>query len=422
MVGFSSEECYSFAKKGDVVKWEDGKKWLIPLQAKVNEIGHKCLLDSYTGPVEISLHKSRPNQTNATYGAMAARQSFVDIFPKYSPANPNVAIKKAYTLQIYFRITRHGGEVGFCWGAWTSQGKPELVEGYIEGRDWILWKLSNTPSSIRANLASTISKNGYRYVDQWMDGSSDETYQGIDSWIEGACSEKGASHAIIKTFTPEELEELGGDIEGHVLEAMRMFTPLFDYVHHNPDATPRPLETTKLKRTWLKGYSKAKTDTKSAYTNPFTRDPDAIDRANNAHSMVQNNLRDFVKERGHKTFSPQSRNLNFDLAWDVRGVLYVAEIKSIRDGNEESQLRHGLGQVLHYKQKFIDSGNEAVKAVLAVEKEPTDSIWSRVCEMAGVVLVWPEIFDSLFKTESDSGPSVDELPDWLSEILDDTNN
>ena len=106
----------------------------------------------------------------------------------------------------------------------------------------------------------------------------------------------------------------------------------------------------------------------------------------------------------------------------MRGVLYVAEIKSIRDGNEESQLRHGLGQVLHYKQKFIDSGNEAVKAVLAVEKEPTDSIWSRVCEMAGVVLVWPEIFDSLFKTESDSGPSVDELPDWLSEILDDTNN
>ena len=109
------------------------------------------------------------------------------------------------------------------------------------------------------------------------------------------------------------------------------------------------------------------------------------------------------------------------MAWDVRGTLYVAEVKSIRDGNEESQLRHGLGQVLHYKQRFIDSGNEIVEAVLAVEREPSDTIWNRVCEMAGVILVWPEIFDSLFETESDSGPVADELPDWLSKALNDPN-
>ena len=421
MVSFTAEECYSFAPKGEVIKWAVGKEWIKPLQEKVNDIGLRCLVESYAGPVEISLHKSRPNQTNAHYGAMAARQSFVDIFPKYSPANPSVAIKKAYTMQIYFRITRHGGEVGFCWGAWESQGKPELVDGYMEGRDWILWKLSNTPSPIRADLSSAIRQNGYRYVDQWMDGSSDEAYPSLGSWIEGACTEKGASHAIIRTFTPEELEDEGDGIEGHVLEAVRMFTPLFDHVHHNPDATPRPSEPIKQSRTWLKGYSTAKTDTKSAYTDPFTRDPDAIDRANNAHSKVQNDLREFVKERGHKTFSPQSRDLNFDLAWDARGILYVAEVKSIRDGNEESQLRHGLGQVLHYKQRFIDSGNETVEAVLAVEREPSDSVWGRVCEMAGVILVWPETFDSLFEAESGTGPVADELPDWLAQAINDPN-
>lgn len=421
MARFTAEECYSFAPKGEVIKWADGKEWIKPLQEKVNDIGHRCLVESYAGPVEIELHKSKPNQASRYSGAITAKQSFVDIFPKYSPANPSVAIKKAYTMQIYFRITRHGGEVGFCWGAWASQGKPELVDGYMEGRDWILWKLSNTPSPIRTDLSSAISENGYRYVDQWMGGNSDEEYPGFDSWIDGACSEKGASHAIIRTFTPEELEEEGDGIEGHVLEAVRMFSPLFDHVHHNPDATPAPTSSIKQERKWLKRYVKAKTDHKTAYSDPFTRDPDAIDRANNAHSKVQNDLEEFVRERGHKTSTPGSKDLNFDLAWDVRGTLYVAEVKSIRDGNEESQLRHGLGQVLHYKQRFLDLGEDPVVAVLAVEREPSDSVWGRVCEMAGVILVWPGTFDSLFEAASDTGPVADELPDWLAQAINDPN-
>ena len=41
--------------------------------------------------------------------------------------------------------------------------------------------------------------------------------------------------------------------------------------------------------------------------------------------------------------------------------------------------------------------------------------------MAGVILVWPETFDSLFEAESGTGPVADELPDWLAPAINDPN-
>jgi hypothetical protein len=39
---------------------------------------------------------------------------------------------------------------------------------------------------------------------------------------------------------------------------------------------------------------------------------------------------------------------NYDLAWEYGGSIYLAEVKSITDVNEEGQLRLGLGQLLRF--------------------------------------------------------------------------
>lgn len=66
----------------------------------------------------------------------------------------------------------------------------------------------------------------------------------------------------------------------------------------------------------------------------------------------------------------------------------MAEVKSITDKDEVTQLRLGLGQLLHYRhvlQRLI----EQVSAVLVLERAPTDDTWAQLCEVLGVELTYP---------------------------------
>jgi hypothetical protein len=84
----------------------------------------------------------------------------------------------------------------------------------------------------------------------------------------------------------------------------------------------------------------------------------------------------------------------FDLAWIDGSSLYVAEVKSLTVANETSQLRLGLGQVLHY-QSLLRATVPDVRAVLAVERQPGDPKWQALCSEHGVLLVWPDTFDAI---------------------------
>ena len=56
--------------------------------------------------------------------------------------------------------------------------------------------------------------------------------------------------------------------------------------------------------------------------------------------------------------------------------------------NEEHQLRVGLGQVLRYRQLLAEEGRD-VRALIAVEREPSDPTWVDLCGQEEIVLVWP---------------------------------
>jgi hypothetical protein len=82
---------------------------------------------------------------------------------------------------------------------------------------------------------------------------------------------------------------------------------------------------------------------------------------------------------------------NFDIAWTSGKKVFVAEVKSVTDANEEKQLRLGLGQVLRYSHQLGKNGR--VYPVLVVERRPTDSSWAQLCSQLGVILAWPEVFE-----------------------------
>lgn len=141
-------------------------------------------------------------------------------------------------------------------------------------------------------------------------------------------------------------------------------------------------------------YRRANETPRGGRRAPFEVDPDEVDRSSGAHARVQNALATWLTGRQLEPLSWAGGLAEFDLAWLDGATLYVAEVKSVTDANETRQLRLGLGQVLHY-QALLRATVPDVRAVLAVERPPTDLNWVALCAAHGVALVWPGIFDDL---------------------------
>jgi hypothetical protein len=124
---------------------------------------------------------------------------------------------------------------------------------------------------------------------------------------------------------------------------------------------------------------------------PFAVDPNVIDRGTRGHARTQNALAEWAAARGYQPTRPGLGQPDYDVAWLADEVLFVAEVKSLTRVNEVRQLRLGLGQVLHYRHLLATTGR-AVRAVLAVEREPSDDAWKELCTSVGVQLVWPSVF------------------------------
>jgi hypothetical protein len=137
---------------------------------------------------------------------------------------------------------------------------------------------------------------------------------------------------------------------------------------------------------------------------PFSVDPALVERGLRGHAGTQNELATVLRNAGIEPRSSQPTEPNFDLAWQHNGIIYVAEVKSITDANEEEQLRLGLGQVLRYRQRLTALRSEGVVAVLVPERDPRDPSWRALCHELGVVL--------LCRNELERVPDLDpQVPD-----------
>ncbi len=119
----------------------------------------------------------------------------------------------------------------------------------------------------------------------------------------------------------------------------------------------------------------------------FNVDPAIVERGLRGHCDTQNALAEALREAGLDPRSPLPPEPNFDLAWQTDVSVFVAEVKSITDQNEEEQLRLGLGQVLRYRQTLVSIGYRHVTAVLVAEHIPKDLTWRDLCSDLGVILL-----------------------------------
>ena len=134
-------------------------------------------------------------------------------------------------------------------------------------------------------------------------------------------------------------------------------------------------------------YREARVGESPVARQPFTVDPALIERGLRGHADTQNELARVLRSAGLTPRSRLPQEPNFDLAWEAGGTVFVAEVKSITDDNEEEQLRLGLGQVLRYRQRLESLGHEHVVAVLVPERSPRDASWADLCRELRVVLM-----------------------------------
>lgn len=142
-------------------------------------------------------------------------------------------------------------------------------------------------------------------------------------------------------------------------------------------------------------YRSASIENAVSERDPFSVDPAIVERGIRGHAVTQNALADFVRKRGCDPRSPRPNEPPFDVAWELAGWTFVAEVKSLTEFNEEKQLRLGLGQVLRYR-NLLTGRNRRVRAVLAVEHRPRDGGWIDLCKSVEVSLVWPGVFGRIF--------------------------
>lgn len=168
---------------------------------------------------------------------------------------------------------------------------------------------------------------------------------------------------------------------------------------HQPLVEPLPTQARSTLQTENLGGSDYVSPTRHESTEGkrvFEVDPDLVDRGTTAHMDLQDQLAEAARSAGLVPRSPSSHDPQFDVAWQMDNLAFVAEVKSVTAENEERQLRLGLGQVLRYASLLDWPGANNVQAILAVERPPTDEYWIGLCKEHGATPTWPDEFKELF--------------------------
>jgi hypothetical protein len=116
-------------------------------------------------------------------------------------------------------------------------------------------------------------------------------------------------------------------------------------------------------------------------------DVEIVERGLRGHVETEHALVAALRELGIQPRSANAGEPNFDLAWTHGESIYVAEVKSTTDRNEERQLRLGLGQVLRYRFVLSETHGQRVSAALVPERTPRDPTWESTCASVGVALL-----------------------------------
>jgi hypothetical protein len=183
-------------------------------------------------------------------------------------------------------------------------------------------------------------------------------------------------------------------MQGYLFKLPFFFTRLFNQLL-GEYAFQRVISDNEIEGIIGAEYRAADEGTSVGGRDPFAIDPTIVERGLRGHATTQNALADFLRNHQLIPLSPGLNEPNYDVAWKLNNQIWIAEIKSVTNANEEKQLRLGLGQVLRYCHLLRARGN--TQGVLVIERAPSDLTWIEVCEAHNILLAWPDIFPSKIK-------------------------
>jgi len=184
-------------------------------------------------------------------------------------------------------------------------------------------------------------------------------------------------------------------MQGYLFKLPFFFTKLFEESLGEYTFKSMMISESKIEGIIGSEYRTADEETSVGERDPFSIDPAIVERGLRGHATTQNALAEFLKNQQVLPLSPGPDEPNYDIAWKYNDEVWIAEIKSVTESNEEKQLRLGLGQVLRYC--HLLKAMRDVHGVLVIERAPTDLTWIDLCEAHNIQLVWPEVFPSKIK-------------------------
>ena len=126
-------------------------------------------------------------------------------------------------------------------------------------------------------------------------------------------------------------------------------------------------------------------------SNIYEVDPNERDKQTKKHKQLENSLAFILKENNIEPFDPDDEKILFDIGWESHKNIIICEVKSTKN-NETTQIRLGVGQILHYvfllKKKY--GSEKKIIPFLFVEMKPKDENLIKFCEDSSIFISWPE--------------------------------
>jgi hypothetical protein len=255
----------------------------------------------------------------------------------------------------------------------------------IEWRDYVaLWEEKDALRRVRYSREDV-----ERQLWPWLkqrgladDGDDDELRCFLDEFLRMPKADMRPGLRFRRVWTSAEVAGLGSALAGTIREEFDAvfaiagepaLSSLREAGREAPEGGTAERADQRTERPVLGApYRRAQVTAPAGNPEPFSVDPALVERGLRGHADTQNELAKVLRGAGIEPRFCLASEPNFDLAWRRNRTVFVAEVKSINDDNEEEQLRLGLGQVLRYRQRLSALGHERVVAVLVPERQPRD--------------------------------------------------
>jgi hypothetical protein len=146
-------------------------------------------------------------------------------------AYPSVMPHKSYGLQVAFIISAQGAELCFCLGAGQSQLSDPDKKAHAETALASLKDaLRATPDDVQERVSRGL-RSEWDFRRRWREPHGTRDFEDFDAWLAYAAGPDGNGASVSRNLTVQELEDMGAEVAGELLQMAEAFGPLLSYAY-----------------------------------------------------------------------------------------------------------------------------------------------------------------------------------------------